>query len=115
MDDQAQIISYEEDHPYGSTAYQAVRNKTETPKRYRYTGKERDEETGLYITERGSMRRGWGGGRSTDPIGLGDGVNKYGYCAGNPISKVDKMANKPGTRRSRLRTTVQAMHDGSIH
>ena len=48
LDEQAQIISYEEYYPYGSTSYQAVRSQTETPKRYRYTGKERDEESGLY-------------------------------------------------------------------
>lgn len=47
LDEQAQIISYEEYYPYGSTSYQAVRSQTEAPKRYRYTGKERDEETGL--------------------------------------------------------------------
>ena len=47
LDDQAQIISYEEYYPYGSTSYQAVRSQTETPKRYRYTGMERDEESGL--------------------------------------------------------------------
>ena len=48
LDDKAKIISYEEYTPYGSTSYQAVRSQTETPKRYRYTGKERDEESGLY-------------------------------------------------------------------
>lgn len=48
LDDTAQIISYEEYYPYGSTSFQAVRSQTETPKRYRYTGKERDEESGLY-------------------------------------------------------------------
>lgn len=48
LDDQGQIISYEEYYPYGSTAYQAVRSQTETPKRYRYTGMERDEESGFY-------------------------------------------------------------------
>jgi RHS repeat-associated protein len=48
LDEQAQIISYEEYYPYGSTSYQAVRSQTETPKRYRYTGKERDEESGFY-------------------------------------------------------------------
>ncbi|HZO90882.1 MAG TPA: SpvB/TcaC N-terminal domain-containing protein [Chthonomonadaceae bacterium] len=47
LDDQAQILSYEEYTPYGSTSYQAVRSRTETPKRYRYTGKERDEESGF--------------------------------------------------------------------
>lgn len=48
LDDQAQIISYEEYTPFGSTSYQAVRSQTETPKRYRNTGKEHDEENGLY-------------------------------------------------------------------
>ena len=56
LDDQAQIISYEEYHPYGSTSYQAVRSQTETPKRYRYTGKERDEESGL-VLPRGALLR----------------------------------------------------------
>ncbi|KAH8588417.1 SpvB domain-containing protein, partial [Bisporella sp. PMI_857] len=35
LDDQAQIISYEEYYPFGSTSYQSVRNQVETPKRYR--------------------------------------------------------------------------------
>ena len=48
LDNQAQIISYEESTPYGSTSYQAVLSQTETPKRYWYTDKERDEESGLY-------------------------------------------------------------------
>lgn len=47
LDDQAKIISYEEYTPYGSTSYQAVAAAIETPKRYRYTGQERDEESGL--------------------------------------------------------------------
>ena len=47
LDDHAQIISYEEYYPYGSTSYQAVRSQTETAKRYRYSGKERDDESGL--------------------------------------------------------------------
>src|SRR5947208_9414714 len=33
---------------YGNTSYQAVRSQTETPKCYRYIGKERDRETGLH-------------------------------------------------------------------
>jgi RHS repeat-associated protein len=47
LDHQAQIISYEEYTAYGSTSYQAVRSQTETAKRYRYTGMERDEESGF--------------------------------------------------------------------
>ena len=48
LDDQAQIISYEEYAPLGSTTYQAVRSQIETSKRYRYCAKEQDEESGLY-------------------------------------------------------------------
>jgi RHS repeat-associated protein len=48
LDDQARLISYEEYAPYGSTTHQAVRSGTETAKRYRYTGKERDEGSGFY-------------------------------------------------------------------
>ena len=43
----AQVITYEEYYPYGSTSYLAVRVGIEAPKRYRYTAKERDTETGL--------------------------------------------------------------------
>jgi RHS repeat-associated protein len=48
LDHAAQVISYEEYTPYGSTSYQAVRSQTEAPKRYRHSGKERDEASGLY-------------------------------------------------------------------
>lgn len=49
LDDSAAIISYEEYHPFGTTAYQAMDSSINAvAKRYRYTGKERDEETGLY-------------------------------------------------------------------
>ena len=44
----AKVISYEEYHPYGTTAYQAKNAAIKSAaKRYRYTGMERDEETGL--------------------------------------------------------------------
>ncbi len=49
LDENAAIISYEEYHPYGTTSYQAVNASINAAaKRYRYTGKERDEESGLY-------------------------------------------------------------------
>ncbi|NOQ26254.1 MAG: hypothetical protein GQ564_12895 [Bacteroidales bacterium] len=49
LDDLAEIISYEEYHPFGTTSYRSGRTETETSqKRYKYVGKERDEETGLY-------------------------------------------------------------------
>jgi len=89
LDDQAQIISYEEYTPYGSTAYQAVRNQTETPKRYRYTGKERDEESGLYYHGARYYAPWLGRWMSADPIMLGDGINVFSYVSDNPIRKTD--------------------------
>ena len=49
LDERAGIISYEEYHPFGTTSYRAGKGETEVSlKRYKYCGKERDEETGLY-------------------------------------------------------------------
>ncbi len=90
-DDAGQIISYEEYHPYGTTAYQASSTLiTPAAKRYRYTGMERDEESGLaYHTARYYLPwlGRWG---SCDPIGVEGGGNLYGYCESDPIKNVDK-------------------------
>ncbi len=95
LDELAQIISYEEYTPYGSSTYQAVRSQTETEKRYRYTGKERDEETGLnYHNQRYYMT--WlGKWMSTDPWGLNGGINAYQYSRDNPVTYTDKGGNFP--------------------
>ncbi len=48
LDEQAQLISYEEYYPFGASSYRAGRSAVEVQaKRYRYVGKERDESTGL--------------------------------------------------------------------
>src|SRR5215211_3954794 len=70
LDNQAQIISYEEYTPYGSTSYQAVRSQAEAPKRYRYTGMERDEGSGLEY-HRARYYAPWlGKWLSCDPVGM---------------------------------------------
>ena len=49
LDNSGQIISYEEYHPFGTTSYRSGQNDVEVSlKRYKYCGKERDDETGLY-------------------------------------------------------------------
>jgi RHS repeat-associated protein len=100
LDDGAEVISYEEFHPYGSSAYRAADSSVEvSAKRYRYTGKERDEETGLdHMGAR--YYAGWlGRWTSADPIGLGDGVNRYAYVSGNPVGMRDPSGTvgEPGT------------------
>ncbi len=89
LDDKAQVISYEEYYPYGCSAFQAVRSQTETPKRYRYTGKERDEESGFSYHGARYYAPWLGRWTSCDPAGLVDGPNRYEYVTGNPVKRVD--------------------------
>jgi RHS repeat-associated protein len=89
VNDRAEIISYEEYFPYGSTAYQGVRSQTKTPKRFRYTGKERDEESGLYYHGARYYAPWIGRWSSSDPAQLEDGVNLYTYVHDNPLVFMD--------------------------
>ena len=73
LDDAGQIISYEEYYPYGSTSYQAGRSAAEVSlKRYRYTGKERDEETGFSYHAARYYAAWLGRWMSADPTGIKD-------------------------------------------
>lgn len=89
LDHTAQIISYEEYTPFGSSSYQAMRSQTETPKRYRYSGKERDEESGLiYFGARYYAPHlcRW---TAVDPSGIKKSLNVYTYVSNRPVTFVD--------------------------
>ncbi|MEU5402911.1 SpvB/TcaC N-terminal domain-containing protein [Streptomyces sp. NPDC005963] len=88
-DDQGVPTSYEEYHPFGSTSYQAVRFTREPLKRYRFTGKERDEETGLYYHGARYYAPWLGRWSSVDPAGLIDGLAPYTYVRNNPVTLSD--------------------------
>ena len=109
VDDKAAIISYEEYHPYGTSAYRATNNAIEAaPKRYRYTGMEKDEESGLSYHKARYYPSHLGVWLSADPIGIGDGLCLYSYCHGNPIMKHDKSGtNGLGANGERLRLEQQ--------
>lgn len=86
LDDAAQIISYEEYYAFGSTSYQGTDQSREIPaKRYRYTGKERDEETGLYYHGTRYYAPWLVRWLASDPAGIRDGLNVYRYCSNNPV------------------------------
>ena len=89
LDERAQVVSYEEYAPYGSSTYQAVRSQTETAKRYRYTGKERDEESGLYYHGARYYAPWLALWTQCDPKSVGGGINLYLYCGCNPITRFD--------------------------
>jgi RHS repeat-associated protein len=90
LDDQSNIITYEEYFPYGSTSYQAVASQTDLPKRYRYTSKERDEENDLYYHGARYYAPWLGRWTSCDPAGLSESPNLYEYVNGRPLILVDK-------------------------
>lgn len=95
VDEQVNVITYEEYHPYGTTAYRAGTSQLEVSRnRYRYTGKELDGETGLSFHGARYYASWLGRWTAADPIGLGDGPNRYGYVHGNPVRLVDPSGTK---------------------
>ncbi|MDM0116730.1 SpvB/TcaC N-terminal domain-containing protein [Variovorax sp. J22R133] len=98
LDETARVISYEEFHPYGTTAYRLMDSFAEAPaKRYRYTGMERDEENGLvYLGARflqGSLGRWVSGEPSVRERML---ASAYCYCHCSPINQSDPQGLAPG-------------------
>jgi len=86
LDEQAGLISYEEYHPYGTSAYRGGRNVEEVNlKRYRYTGMERDEESGLSYHSARYYLPWLGRWGSADPIGVEDDFNIYLVFRANPL------------------------------
>jgi RHS repeat-associated protein len=86
----AKVISYEECHPFGTTAYQAINAAIKSAaKRYRYTGMERDEETGLEYHSARYYLPWLGRWLNADQIGVKGGVNIYAYVNNNPVMKFD--------------------------
>ncbi|WP_373509393.1 toxin TcdB middle/C-terminal domain-containing protein, partial [Thiocapsa sp.] len=108
LDEQAQIISYEEYAPYGSSTYQAVRSQTETAKRNRYTGKERDEESGLYYHGARYCAAWLGIWMSADRAGFMDGMNLYLFVRNNPVVRNDPTGNASQPKRQVQRYDINA-------
>lgn len=87
LDQNGQLISYEEYYPFGTTSYQAVASQTEVPKRYRYTGKELDDENGLYYYGARYYASWLGRWTAIDP--LTSAKNAYAFVTNNPIRLID--------------------------
>lgn len=81
-------ISYEEFHPYGTTALH-WKNALLSQKRYRYTGMERDEESGLSYQSARYYIPWIARWSSSDPLGAVEGLSLYQYCASDPIQSSD--------------------------
>ena len=95
LDHQADVISYEEYHPYGTSAYHAVKSGIEAPpKRYRFTGMERDEESGLSYHGARHYVLWLGRWTACDPKSVASGINLYLYCSASPSNRTDPNGQK---------------------
>jgi RHS repeat-associated protein len=79
VDDVGGWVNREEYTPYGETSFGSFARK-----RYRFTGKERDEESGLNYHGARYYAPWLGRWISTDPIGIQDGLNIYCYVSSQP-------------------------------
>ena len=96
LDEAARLISYEEYAPYGETVYQAGRHAGEARlKRYRYIGRERDEENGFYYCSARYQCPWLGRWISPDPKGVEGGLNLYGYARQSPVGRSDPEGRDP--------------------
>jgi RHS repeat-associated protein len=90
LDAAGRTLTYEEYHPYGTTAYQATDSTLEVAaRRYRYSGMERDEESGLSHHNARYYCPWLARWTKPDPAALSDGINDYQYVSGNPIRLAD--------------------------
>ena len=99
LDPDGNILSLEACTAFGSTVYEAY--FTKAPKRYRYAGKERDNETTFYYCQHRyyvPLICRWLG---SDPAGTDDDLNAYVYVGNNPIGFDDPQ----GTVKNNVQTS----------
>jgi RHS repeat-associated protein len=84
IDRAGSLVNREEYTPYGETSFGSFARK-----RYRFTGKERDEESGLNYHGARYLATWLGRWTSSDPAGIVDGINLYLYAHNNPLSQID--------------------------
>jgi RHS repeat-associated protein len=79
------FINREEYFPYGETSFGSFGRK-----RYRYSGKERDEESSLYYYGARYLAPWLARWVSCDPAGPIDAPNLYGFTLSSPLNFVDR-------------------------
>jgi RHS repeat-associated protein len=84
LDGEGNVLTREEYSPFGETTFGSFSHK-----RYRFAGKERDWESGLYAMGARYYAPWLCRFICTDPLGMVDGSNLYRYANGNPLTLVD--------------------------
>ena len=106
LDEIGDIISYEEYHPFGTTSYQALDATIKASyKRYRYTGKERDDESGLYYHGARYYIPWLCRWSAADPMeGKYAGWSGYQYTTCNPIMNTDSTGMGNDDEKQKFKT-----------
>ena len=101
IDGSGNQVNREEFTPYGETSFGSFSRK-----RYRFSGKERDEESGLAYF--GIRYYGCWLGRwvNPDPAGLVDGHNLFRYARNNPLRFNDPIGNAPNDKTGAVNPDV---------
>ncbi len=103
LDATGAVVTYEEYHPFGSSSYRAGRSAAETSlKRYRYLGKEHDDDTSLYACGARWYAAWLGRWTSSDPGGFVDGPNLYRYAHNNPVTLSDPNGRDPKDKKHKV-------------
>jgi RHS repeat-associated protein len=84
LDDTGALVNREEYTPYGETSFGSYARK-----RYRFTGKERDEESSLNYHGARYYAPWLARWTSPDPLGIADSPDVYAYVQDNPLRNVD--------------------------
>jgi RHS repeat-associated protein len=117
LDEAAAVISHEEYHPFGTTSFQVGRSATEvSAKRFRYTGKARDEETGLYYYGARYYAPWLVRWVSPDPLAGAPAVTLYAFVLNQPLRYFDPDGNAEWETQRRADTRAyKARHPEVAH
>lgn len=105
LDGEGRLLSYEEYAPFGATVYAAGESYAEVSlKSRRYSGRERDQASGLYYYGARYYAPWLARWLSPDPAGDLDGPNLYAFVGNEPVSHVDIGGFARTKQRGRTRT-----------
>jgi RHS repeat-associated protein len=97
VDGSGNVVGYDDYYPFG----EIMPGRSEVPSgadaRYKFTGKEKDSETGLYYFGRRNYDSWFGGWDEVDPMEKKyPGLSPYLYCEDNPIDRTDPNGMQDG-------------------
>ncbi|KAF3929568.1 hypothetical protein ABW19_dt0206573 [Dactylella cylindrospora] len=101
VDDEGNIVSYEERSPFGVAVYIALAPRIEAPRVYRFAKYETDVETGLCFCSARYYASWLGRWTSPDPLGVEDGLNIYIYVSNDPVNFTDPTGTVKGGTKSK--------------